>query len=512
MRPILLAGLLLAGSTAAAQRPALTAADSALVGRLLLAEERRDTSSAAYADGMRHADARVRVIARRGYLRSRDPLFARRDSLPAVPAPPVYPNPAWRDRYRALGATNTNCDELRLALADASWAVRLRATDLVGVSCALDTGVIGILRDWANTPPTSSMRSRDGASWHPAAHALATLARVAPADARSAFRRIASSDIPELRMYAARAATTLNDTIALRRLAGDANDNVKEAAINGLLRVAGHSADDVLLGAIASQGYQAVRAAARALKESPRGDAVLSAAITIALRLRGDSSETSRDARIALVERIAEFAKPGDWPRIAPLGTDFDCAVTRAIGDIAVKLGVAIEAERFCRPMPITLPTDAVRLALGADVRLRVVMADSSGGGSFTVRLRGDIAPVMAARVIAIAKSGWYNARTWHRVEPNFVIQGPSPGANEYVGFPRFFRDELGNVPHLRGTIGMSTRGHDTGDAQWFVNLIDNNRLNPAYTVFAEIVEGIGVADGVLEGDVIARIEVLPPG
>lgn len=509
MRPILLVGLLVAvgSSTAGAQR--LTAADSALVGRLLLAEDQRDTSAAAYADGMRHADARVRVIARRGLQRSGDALFARRDSLPALSAPPVYPNPAWRERYRALGARNDNCAELRTALGDASWHVRLRAADLVAVSCAADIGIIGTLRGWANSPPTSSFRTADGASWHPAAHALATLARVAPTDARSAFRRIATSDIPELRTYAARAAATLNDTAALRRLAGDANDNVKEAAINGLLRVAGHSADDVLLGAIAAQGYQAVRAAARALKESPRSDAVLSSAITIALRLRADSSETSRDARMALVERIAEFAQPGDWPRIAPLANDFDCVVSKAVGDIGTKLGVLIERAPTCRPMPITLPADAVRLALGADVRVRVVLADSSGGGSFVVRLRGDIAPVMAARVMAIARSGWYNGRTWHRVEPNFVIQGPSPGANEYVGFPRFFRDELGNVPHLRGTIGMSTRGHDTGDAQWFVNLIDNNRLNPAYTVFAEIVEGISVADGVLEGDVIARIEVI---
>ena len=57
----------------------------------------------------------------------------------------------------------------------------------------------------------------------------------------------------------------------------------------------------------------------------------------------------------------------------------------------------------------------------------------------------------------------------------------------------------------------MSTRGHDTGDAQWFFNLIDNFRLNRDYTVFAEVVEGMAVVDGIFEGDVISRIEVLPP-
>jgi cyclophilin family peptidyl-prolyl cis-trans isomerase len=87
------------------------------------------------------------------------------------------------------------------------------------------------------------------------------------------------------------------------------------------------------------------------------------------------------------------------------------------------------------------------------------------------------------------------------------VIQGPSRGDNEYVGHRRFLRDELGAVPHVRGTVGMSTRGHDTGDAQWFVNLKDNLRLGRDYTLFGEVSSGIDVVDGVLEGDVIQRIE-----
>ena len=57
----------------------------------------------------------------------------------------------------------------------------------------------------------------------------------------------------------------------------------------------------------------------------------------------------------------------------------------------------------------------------------------------------------------------------------------------------------------------MSTRGHDTGDAQWFVNLRDNLRLDPDYTVFAEVVRGMDVVDGIMEGDVIDRMEVVRP-
>jgi len=134
-------------------------------------------------------------------------------------------------------------------------------------------------------------------------------------------------------------------------------------------------------------------------------------------------------------------------------------------------------------------------------------MARESGGGSFVVRMRGDVAPIMVARVLALVQSGYYNGYGWHRVEPDFVIQGPSHGDDEYVGYSRYFRDELGTVPHARGTVGMSTRGHDTGDGQWFINLRDNPRLGRDYTVFGEVVDGIDVVDGILEGDVIARIE-----
>src|SRR3972149_2893106 len=160
------------------------------------------------------------------------------------------------------------------------------------------------------------------------------------------------------------------------------------------------------------------------------------------------------------------------------------------------------------RPPPpdVALPADAVALALGADVRLRVTLAH---GGSFLVKLRGDVAPIMAARVLALVRQGYYDGLTWHRVEPDFVIQGGGPGANEYVGYRHFLRDELGTVPHVRGTVGMSTRGHDTGDAQWFVNLKDNLRLGRDYTVFAEVTEGMEAVDGILEGDVMARVTIL---
>jgi cyclophilin family peptidyl-prolyl cis-trans isomerase len=312
-------------------------------------------------------------------------------------------------------------------------------------------------------------------SWHAAAHAAVALARMRPTDAHRRVATLATHRQWQVRVYAARAAGVLADTLTLRTLVRDPNDNVKEAAIVALARLTRHADDALFLAVLAGSGAQAVRAAAVALEGSPRSDVRAIANATFdGWVARANASE--RDVRVALLQAAGRAATDDRPP-----------------------------------PPRRDLPARAVALALGADVRLRVLMAPSAGGGSFVVRLRGDAAPMMAARILALARTRYYDGTDWHRVEPDFVIQGGSAGSNEYVGAASYLRDELGPLSHIRGTVGMSTRGHDTGDAQWFVNLRDNGRLDRDYTVFAEVVEGMGVVDGILEGDAIASIEEVQP-
>jgi len=455
----------------------LTARDSTLVARVLLAEDRRDASDPVLREAAGHSDARVRTLARRALGRIGDPKFVRRDSLPVLPAAPVWPEPAWRLRYRGLTATRDDCAALRLAVADSAWPVRLRAAQIVRASCASDVALKDVFVGWVRAlPMDASRRARGDVSWQAAAQGLLALARVWPADGRPAVLGAASHRQWQVRQYAARAAALVADTLTLRRLASDRDDNVAEAAIEGLSKLTGHADDALYLAAIERRGAQVVRAAATALKGSPRAD-VAAAASRAFERVVARAIASERDARVAL---LAAAGRP--------------------------------ESDDRPPVLPVVLPADAVALALGADVRLRVTMAAASGGGTFDVRLRGDNAPLMTSRILALVKQRYYNGLTWHRVEHDFVIQGGSPGANEYVGLAEYLRDELGGVSHRRGTVGMSTRGHDTGDAQWFINLRDNTRLDTDYTVWAEVVAGIDVVDGVLEGDTIERIEVLPAG
>ncbi len=130
--------------------------------------------------------------------------------------------------------------------------------------------------------------------------------------------------------------------------------------------------------------------------------------------------------------------------------------------------------------------------------------------GDFVIELMPDRVPLTTANFLRYVKEGFYSGTVIHRVVSNFVIQGGSPGANEYIGDAPFMRDELGLWPHVRGTIGISTRGRDTGDAQIFVNLIDNPRLDHEFTVFGQVLTGADVVDRILEGDIIESIDIVP--
>ena len=462
-------------ASAANAQGTLTSTDSALIGRIILAEDRRDSMDAALARGAAHGDERVRFLARRAMGRIRDPIFAQRDSLGVtLPAPPVWPEPAWRLRFRALLAKRDDCAALRVAAADSAWPVRFRASQVARASCANDDALIGTFRSWVDAlPADASRRKPNQVSWHLAAHGIVALARLRPADSKARMPKVATHRQWQVRMYAARAAAAMSDTGVLRVLAVDRDPNVKEVAIEGLSKLTGHADDELYVQALEEDHAQSVRAAAVALKGSPL-PSVKVAAMNAFARFAKNANASERDARVALLEAAGKTATEDTV--IAPKSV---------------------------------LPPRTVALALGEDVRLRITMAQPDGGASFVVRLRGDAAPMMAARVLALVNEGYYDNTTWHRVEHDFVVQGAGHGANEYVGYPVFFRDELGGVPHARGTVGMSTRGHDTGDAQWFFNLKDNLRLNKDYSVFAEVVEGIEVLDRILEGDVIASIREL---
>ena len=326
-------------------------------------------------------------------------------------------------------------------------------------------------------PGTRKPEPGRAGSWHRATHAFVSLARVAPQDAASRLGRFAEHPTWQVRMYAARAAETLAATAPLERLARDPHDNVREAAVQALIKVRRHDADAIYIEQLVRPDYQLVMAAAKALEGSPDGQRAMPALLAAFARIAAERRDTSRDARLALLERIREF------------GGTAQAAAVEGPTPVADTPRVALA------PVP-TVPAKGLRITM-------------RHGGQIDVRLFPDEAPATIARVVRLAQRGYYNGLTFHRVVPNFVVQGGSPGANEYMGDGPFMRDELGLRTHARGTLGISTRGRDTGDAQLFINLLDNVRLDHNFTVFAEVTAGMDVVDRILEGDVIERVDVL---
>jgi cyclophilin family peptidyl-prolyl cis-trans isomerase len=402
-----------------------------------------------------------------------------------------------------LGDGPPNCAPILAALRDREPYVALTAIDSLGGGCADRRAAAAGLAREADARIT---RGPPDHRWQRAAHALLALARLDSTAARARLPSAAAAGRAEVRAYAARAAAVVGARPVLLHLAADADRNVQEAAVAGLAATAGHEADSVYLCALGSSGHQVALAAAEALKGTA-DTAALPALLAAFDKLSATRSENARDPRMAMLERIAELGSAGTAPRVQAYVADYDTAVA-ALAARTVGGWTGTRVEPRAAPLPIRAEPLA-RVYLSPDLRLRVTMARSSGGGSFTVRVFSDEAPATAARVVRLVREGFYDGKVFQRVEPGFVIQGGGPDANEYVGDSAFMRDELTMRLHARGTLGISARGRDTGDGQWFINLADNPLLDHEYTVFGRIDGGRAVAERILEGDRIGRVEVV---
>ena len=378
-------------------------------------------------------------------------------------------------RYEALQTwgrqfQKTSCDPVLKAVRDENAHVALLAIDLLGNGCPASAPAVDTVKTQAEELPSTP------GAWHRAAHALVSLARLAPAEARARLPGFVGHDVWQVRMYAARAAGVLSGIDDLMRLGRDSHHNVREAAIGELVTLKRPEAAALALEALNSADYQLIMTASRALASAEDRASAVAALRKTFERVDAERKDTSRDALNAIRDAVAKLGGP-----VLPEPTRYSVAMQ-------------------------TFPAD--RLASLALARLRFTMA---ARGSFELRLLPDQAPVTASHIVTLARQGYYNGLTFHRVVANFVIQGGSPGANEYAGQGPYMRDEVGLVSHRRGTVGISTRGRDTGDAQLFVNLVDSPRLDHTYTVFAEVSSGMDVVDRILEGDVIGRVEVVSP-
>lgn len=122
--------------------------------------------------------------------------------------------------------------------------------------------------------------------------------------------------------------------------------------------------------------------------------------------------------------------------------------------------------------------------------------------GDITLELDADAAPCTVTNFVTLAKTGYYNGLIFHRVIPQFMIQGGDPDGNGTGGrsiWGETFADEENSLVMERGVIAMANRGPDTNGSQFFITHIATPWLQSRHTIFGKVTAGMNVVDAITQ-------------
>jgi cyclophilin family peptidyl-prolyl cis-trans isomerase/HEAT repeat protein len=312
-----------------------------------------------------------------------------------------------------------------------------------------------------------------------------------------------------LRQRAASAAGLTEDLPVLTRLAIDAEPAVRSAAFAELLRLTGDIDTSLVRRALADVDpvVRAVAfdwasehplvtvpellAALGGMGETDVVEAQFSA--LAALAARAVAVEDDREAVVAalgLLAREADFVlrdRAGD--ALAELGE-----AKPAVGPLASERGVRVYRDVVLRAWP----PRTVRLV--------------TAKGAIDLRLECHQAPLTCVNFLQLVGHGFYDGLTFHRVVPDFVVQGGDPRGDGYGGPGYMIRDEINRLRYGRGMVGMALAGPHTGGSQFFITLSPQPHLDGRYTIFGRVVAGLEVLDEITQGEVILSAIELEDG
>ncbi len=294
----------------------------------------------------------------------------------------------------------------------------------------------------------------------------------------------------------------------LYALLKDEDARVLPAVLEAIRKARGKDAVDTLLRHL-EHGDFAVRAAAAeglaALKADGHTPALVSA-------YRMSRNDLDLDARLGQVAALAVQAGPKAHEALREIAAGDPVRVVRA------RAAAALSGLSQQPPWPGFEAVD--RSAF--DYRESMAPYDPQPGVPlFTPRVflhtrRGVIeihlnvveAPLNVASFLDLARRGFYDGLSFHRVVPNFVIQGGDPRGDGNGGPGYTLRCEVGEKPYGRGVVGMALSGKDTGGSQFFITLSPQPHLDGNYTVIGWVAQGMEVADQIQPADLIERVEV----
>jgi cyclophilin family peptidyl-prolyl cis-trans isomerase/HEAT repeat protein len=338
--------------------------------------------------------------------------------------------------------------------------------------------------------------------------ALLALAQGRHPQAADLAAQLARSPEPMLRAAAASAWGLLGRLEPVRTLRVDEAPRVRLAAFHVLQAAADLESGPVLaLEALAEEDPVLRASALEWLTEHPRlGLAPL-------LESLGRSWQDPIDeARLAAVRALVARAEVERLERGRILSALEELT---AHPDYLLRREVAAGLVRLGRPPP---PLGAAHpgypMAAYRDLVLRTAvpreMEMVTSRGTVILLLDCPRAPLACVSFLQLANQGFYDGTTFHRVVPDFVVQGGDPRGDGRGGPGYTLRDEPSPVPFERGVLGMASSGPDTAGSQFFVTLAAQPHLDGHYTYLGRVRSGMEVLDGILQGDQVLLLRERP--
>jgi cyclophilin family peptidyl-prolyl cis-trans isomerase len=165
-------------------------------------------------------------------------------------------------------------------------------------------------------------------------------------------------------------------------------------------------------------------------------------------------------------------------------------------------MAAMVREEREDEPMP-TPP----EMTIDLDTTYRVTIGTDRG--DIVMDLDPQLAPKTVNNFVSLARQGYYDGLTFHRVEPGFVIQGGCPEGSGRGGPGYRFEDEPVQGEYLPGAVAMANAGPDTNGSQFFICLSDlRNGLGKQYNLFGQVTSGMDAVLAVQRGDVFRSVTV----
>ena len=332
-------------------------------------------------------------------------------------------------------------------------------------------------------------------AWRLPAAALTALAKFDAATAARIAHEAVPHKVWQVRAAIPAVAVAARDEKLALALVRDEEANVRTEVLKALHQLGSRHLRTAVADALDASEHQLLLVAAALLKIDLQGAALIPRAAAALQRLNHARNPTSRETRLEILARLAQF---GASPEIVvtvldPMLRDPDPAVAIEAGRTIGAITGAQGRPRLELPSP-TLSTAVDPLGL-LDNCYQVTL---SNGRGFQLKTDGAEAPYAADLFHALVLRGYYNGLTIHRVMPLSFAEGGSPAANYYSGAAAL-RDEVGLRRARAGAVGLSRHDRHTGNMQFFVMLGKSPELDRQFSMFGSLGCGPGFGDASVE-------------